>query len=258
MPRSIASPRSSYTFRMPTSDLVARTAPFVEQRFVDSTGFALPYLWLAPAGETTQPQPLVVFFHGAGERGSDNHAQLQNGAAELLSSDDHRAKFPCFALLPQCPLGHRWVEVDWSADSHELPVEPSLPMAALRELLGPLLRDPRIDSARVYLIGLSMGGFAVWDLLCRQSTDFAATIAICGGADLAQAKRVAHLPIWLFHGAQDQVVSVERSRQMVEALGQAGHRPRYTEYAAVGHDSWSQAFADPGLLPWLFAQTKRR
>jgi len=103
-----------------------------------------------------------------------------------------------------------------------------------------------------------MGGFSVWDLLCRQPTDFAAAIAICGGADSSQASRVAHLPIWLFHGAQDQVVSVERSRQMVEALGQAGHRPRYTEYAAVGHDSWLQAFSDPELLPWLFAQTKRR
>ena len=243
---------------MPTSDLVARTAYFAEQRFVDSTGFALPYLWLAPAADIQQPLPLVVFFHGAGERGTDNRAQLRNGVAELLSSDEYRAKFPCFALLPQCPLGQRWVEVDWSADSHELPVEPSLPMAALRELLGPLLRDPRIDSARVYLIGLSMGGFAVWDLLCRQPKDFAAAIAICGGADSSQASRVAHLPIWLFHGAQDQVVSVERSRQMVEALGQAGHRPRYTEYAAVGHDSWLQAFSDPELLPWLFAQTKRR
>jgi predicted peptidase len=145
---------------------------FSAHRFVDSAGFALPYRRLDPFTSrpitslaSPDPVPLVVLLHGAGERGDDNQAQLGNGAAELLATDERRAAFPCVYVLPQCPQGHRWVEVDWTAASHHLPPQPSQPLAALLALLDVLLTDSRIDARRIYLLGLSMGGFGVWDLL---------------------------------------------------------------------------------------------
>jgi len=238
------------------------TQRFSAHCFVDPTGFPLPYRQLAPAGEETVYSPvrlpLVVFLHGAGERGDDNCAQLVNGAAELLAAADRRRDFPCLYIVPQCPSEQRWVEVDWAAKSHRFPAEPSSPLAALLALLDELSSSRQVDPDRIYLIGLSMGGFGVWDLLCRRPHDFAAAVSICGGADEAQAERIAQVPIWVFHGALDPVVSVERSRQMVAALRHTGHRPRYTEYPTVGHDAWWPAWAEKDLLPWLFSQTSDR
>lgn len=238
---------------------------FSAHRFVDSSGFALPYRRLDPFTSrpitslaSPDPVPLVVLLHGAGERGDDNQAQLGNGAAELLATDERRAAFPCVYVLPQCPQGHRWVEVDWTAASHHLPPQPSQPLAALLALLDVLLTDSRIDARRMYLLGLSMGGFGVWDLLVRRPQLAAAAVTICGGGDEAQAALIAHVPIWTFHGEKDPVVAVSRSRNMVAALSQAGATPRYTEYPGVGHDAWWQVWAEPTLLPWLLTQQNQR
>ena len=109
---------------------------------------------------------------------------------------------------------------------------------------------------RLYLIGLSMGAFGVWDLLSRRPDCFAAAVSICGGADDNAAVTARDVPILVFHGARDPIVSVERSRRTVAVLRAAGGTPRYTEYPHVGHDAWTHAFAEPHLLPWLFAQRK--
>jgi predicted peptidase len=245
---------------------------FLAQTFTDSRGHTLPYRLLLPPVPTApaqgpaprEPLPLVLFLHGAGERGEDNQAQLRNGAAELLGSDAAAARFPCVFVLPQCPAGHRWVEVDWAQPSHVMPPEPSVPLGAALELVEALkaryatqhLAQHLVDPRRVYLIGLSMGGFGVYDLLCRAPERFAAAVAVCGGADESRITVAASLPLWAFHGARDEVVRVERSRRLVAALRQAGGAPRYTEYPEVGHDSWSRAFAEPELLPWLFSQRR--
>lgn len=236
------------------------------QTFTDSRGHTLPHRLLLPPTLTTppsaqgpvprEPVPLVLLLHGAGERGDDNQAQLRNGAAELLASDAAAARFPCVFVLPQCPAGHRWVEVDWAQPSHVMPREPSVPLGAVLELLPALAARYPIDARRVYVIGLSMGGFGVYDLLCRAPERFAAAVAICGGADESRITAAASLPLWAFHGARDEVVRVERSRRIVAALQKAGGAPRYTEYPEVGHDSWSRAFAEPELLPWLFSQRR--
>ena len=232
------------------------------QTFTDSRGHTLSYWLLLPPAAPTQAAaqrealPLVLLLHGAGERGDDNQAQLRNGAAELLGSDAAAARFPCVFVLPQCPTGHRWVEVDWAQPSHVMPPEPSVPLHAVLELIGSLKARHAVDPRRIYLIGLSMGGFGVWDLLSRAPERFAAAVAICGGADEHRVTVAASLPIWALHGARDEVVRVERSRRVVAALQAAGGRPRYTEYPDVGHDAWTRAFAEPELLPWLFAQRR--
>lgn len=239
---------------MPTTaaDLGTR---FESRRYTAADGGTLPYRLLRPMVEE-RPLPLVVLLHGAGERGDDNQAQLRNGAAEWLGSDQARSAFPCFFVLPQCPTDARWVEVDWSASSHSLPEHPSRPLSCVQGLITELSADPAIDPSRLYLVGLSMGGYGTWDLLCRWPARFAAAIPICGGGDPAQAARLRELPLWVFHGAKDDVVRVERSRQMVEALRSVGGQPRYTELPDVAHDAWAVAFGHPDLRPWLFGQRR--
>jgi predicted peptidase len=200
--------------------------------------------------------PLVLFLHGSGERGTDNEAQLLNGAAELLGEATARLRFPCFFVLPQCPKEARWVDVDWGAKSHSMPAQPSLPLSLCLDLLRELLLELSVDADRVYLIGISMGGYGVWDLLGRCPQEFAAAVPICGGGDETQAERMQKVPIWAFHGALDEVVPPSRSRRMIEALRRVGATPRYTEFPTVGHKSWVSAFAEPQLLPWLFAQRR--
>ena len=262
---------SRYTARMmaaPPGDV----NPFAAGSYADATGHVLPYRLLTP--ERSEPgvrYPLVLVLHGAGERGTDNTAQLGNGIGALLQS--RRRAYPSVALVPQCAADRRWVEVDWSAASHQLPSVPSAPLHAVLSLVEALLhpppRDPAsglppapaIDPARLYLVGLSMGGYGVWDALSRQPQRFAAAVPICGGAAEAQAALLcaAKVPVWAFHGALDPVVPVERSRKIVTALRRCGGpaRVRYTEYADVAHDAWLRAFAEPELWPWLFAQRNR-
>jgi predicted peptidase len=217
----------------------------------------LKYRLLVPANYSatgTESYPLVLFLHGAGERGDDNTKQLVHGTKEFVTAEN-RKKYPCFVVAPQCPDGKRWVEVDWSADSHKQPEE-SISLVLTRELLQSLTKEFRIDSKRLYVTGLSMGGFGTWDLITRTPDLFAAAVPICGGADEGLAGRVAGLPLWVFHGDKDTVVKPERSRRMLAAIEKAGGKPKYTEYPGVGHDSWTTTYANPEVMAWLFTQKR--
>jgi predicted peptidase len=229
---------------------------FSKHLFQEGRGTTLPYRLLAPREiKSGQKYPLVIFLHGAGERGSDNEKQLVHGMKNF-ASDEIMAKYPAFVIAPQCPEGMRWVEVDWSADSHAMPAEPSRPMAALLALVDRFVAEQPVDERRIYLTGLSMGGYGVWDAIQRKPDLFAAAAPICGGGDPAHAERIKHIPVWAFHGDSDTAVKPKRSREMIEALKKAGGSPKYTEYASTGHDSWTRTYADPQFFAWLFAQKK--
>jgi predicted peptidase len=216
----------------------------------------LLYRLLKPLNYDAQKKyPLILFLHGAGERGNDNKAQLMHVVA-IFTTPENRAKFPCFVLAPQCPAGQKWSDVNWGAERHQQPEQPATPMALSMKLIAQLEKDYRIDSQRLYVTGLSMGGYGTWDALARYPDRFAAGVPICGGGDENTAAKIAKIPIWVFHGDQDGAVKVTRSRSMVEALKKAGGSPKYTEYPGVGHDSWVPASKDPELLPWLFAQKR--
>jgi predicted peptidase len=224
--------------------------------FTGAAGGKLPYRLLKPEPfVATTPYPLVVFLHGAGERGNDNEAQLVHGVPEFCTPQN-RKKYPCFLVAPQCPKNKKWADVDWTADSHKLTPEPSEPGALVLELIEALRKEYPIDFRRIYITGLSMGGYGTWDLAMRKSDLFAAAVPVCGGGDETQVEKIARLPVWVFHGALDQAVKVERSRRMVEALKNAGGHPRYTEYPKTGHDSWVPAYKDAAMLEWLFNQRK--
>jgi predicted peptidase len=230
---------------------------FAAKTFTTEQG-VLPYRILEPA--TIKPgtkYPLVIFLHGAGERGTDNANQLVHGSALFLAAQN-REKFPAFVVFPQCPGDKRWVEVDWGDPvPHTQPKDPSVPMALLLELVPSLVKSLPVDPSRVYVMGLSMGGFGTWDIIARHPEWFAAAVPICGGAADATAPRLTKLPIWAFHGAQDTTVKVVRSRSMIEALQKAGGQPKYTEFPGVQHNAWDPTFAEPELLPWMFAQQRR-
>lgn len=222
------------------------------ETFEAKGGGKLNYRFLQPkATKEGEKYPLVIFLHGAGERGDDNAAQLKHGVGDFVKRADSH---PCYLIAPQCPREKRWVEVDWSAPSHDLPEEAGDQMAMIRALIDEALAKYPIDANRIYITGLSMGGYGTWDAVARYPDLFAAAAPICGGGDPKHAKIFAKLPLWCFHGDEDQAVPVARSRAMIEALKAAGGEPKYTEYPGVGHDSWSRSYADDAFLDWLFAQ----
>ena len=218
-------------------------------------GQTLPYRLLAP-DTSSGKVPLVIFLHGAGERGTDNLAQLKHGAS-LFVKKDVQEKFPCYVLAPQCPEEQRWVEWDWTLPYVKQPAEPSAPLKLVIAVMETLLKErPDIDQDRIYVTGLSMGGYGTWDLATRLPERFAAIAPVCGGGDPDKAGAIAKLPVWTFHGDADPVVKVELTRRMVSAVQKAGGQPLYSEYPAVTHDSWSNAYSEPQLLPWMFAQKR--
>ncbi|MCA9105231.1 MAG: dienelactone hydrolase family protein [Planctomycetales bacterium] len=218
-------------------------------------GEKLNYRWYMPEVPEGTEVPIILFLHGAGERGDDNQRTLVHAAKDLVSPlvQERQA---CAVLIPQCPEGKRWVEVPWSDDQHETPSEPSGPMRLVVEVVKQYVENEPIDERRIYVTGLSMGGFGTWDLLARYPEYIAAAIPVCGGGDSREevVKRFADTPIWVFHGGADNVVKPERSRAMVEALKAVGGEPKYTEYPGVGHDSWTQTYSNGDLYDWLFAQ----
>jgi predicted peptidase len=209
-----------------------------------------------PDLEPGQLHPLILFLHGAGERGSDNSRQIAYLPA-WLAEPAWREAFPCYVLAPQCREDDRWRDVS-SADAASTPqaAEPTPDLAAAAAALATVVAEEAVDTRRIYLTGLSMGGFGAWELATRMIDRFAALLPICGGGDESTAARLKDLPIWCFHGAEDVVVPVERSRSMIAAVQAAGGSPRYSELAGVGHDAWTTAYRDRDVLEWLFAQRR--
>lgn len=214
----------------------------------------LLYRWSTPT--TIKPgttYPLVLFLHGAGERGADNKAQLKHGVTPILKATKDLDE-PCFLIAPQCPAGSWWVPINLRGPGKTANPE-ALSENVLALVADTLERHP-VDPARVYVTGLSMGGYATWHLLARKPDLFAAAIPICGGGDPKRVKSFKDVPIWAFHGDADPVVPVKTTREMIAALEQAGGKPKATYYPGVAHDSWTATYNDPAVLKWLFAQRK--
>jgi lysophospholipase L1-like esterase/poly(3-hydroxybutyrate) depolymerase len=219
-------------------------------------GATLGYRLLKPEPyDAAKKYPLVLLMHGAGERGTDNAAQLKYGS-QLFLKPDARAKFPCFVMMPQCPPDQKWADIDWTSDNPKQPEKVSAPMALALTALDGLQKEFSIDPDRLYVGGLSMGGYGTWDLITRFPDKWAAAVPICGGGDKAVAAKAKAVPIWAFHGTEDSAVKVARTREMIEGIKAAGANPLYSEYPYVAHDSWTPAFGEPELLPWLFAQKR--
>ena len=231
----------------------ATAAPDVYEARVyrDASGGELGYRLMKPADyDSGKKYPLVIFLHGSGERGTDNAAQLKNGVREFLGSPEARAKYPCFAMVPQSPPNDSWGRTAYPETGA------SDASRKVLEVIQGLEKEFGIDPARLYIGGLSMGGFGTWDLISRYPDLFAAAFPICGGGSPARAPLMKDVPIWAFQGGADPTVPPKMSRDMVEAVQKSGGKPKYTEYPGVGHNSWTNAFKEPEFLPWLFAQKR--
>jgi predicted peptidase len=207
--------------------------------------------------------PLLVFLHGSGERGRDNEAQLTWGSSLFLDSAT-RVRYPAIVVFPQCPTDDYWATIKRAASRDSLGgfgfdtlAAPNKSLELVFHFIDTLLAHGGVDPQRVYLGGLSMGGFGTFEALWRRPDLFAAAFPICGGGSPEKVRQYrALLPIWIFHGDADPVVPVTLSRNMIPALKAAKAKLRYTEYPQVGHDSWKNTFAEPELLSWLFSQRK--
>lgn len=226
----------------------------------------LNYRFRGPA--QLQPQktyPLVLFLHGAGGRGDDNREQLVDaGVLELLAQQKlfGGKDNECYVLAGQVPKEQMWVDVPWTKLDHEMPAI-SDSMRMMLQCLDAFVADPKrqIDPKRIYIMGLSMGGYGTWDAIQRRPETFAAAVPICGGGDKRLAEKLVGLPIWAWHGDQDPAINVSRSRDMVEAIRVAAEGAtelvKYTEVAGRGHDVWVPALKSAELWNWLFQQKRK-
>jgi predicted peptidase len=228
-----------------------------EARTFDDGDYKLPYRLLRPKDyDPSKKYPLVIFLHGAGERGTDNEKQLVHGMNDF-ASDEVMSTYPAFVMAPQCPEGEYWGGIDRLAKNPTPPDQLAPALAATLKAAEQLRQEFPLDNQRIYITGLSMGGYGSFSALTHRPELFAAAIIICGGGEPASAAKFKHVPVWAFHGAEDKVVPAERSREMIAALKDAGANPKYTEYPGVAHNSWAQTYANPEIYAWLFAQKKK-
>lgn len=246
---------SAIVFAVPAC---AEQSQFLE-RSVTSGSATYKYRVYVPTKKSSGPPPIMLFLHGAGERGDDNTAQINVGIAPAISQQQD---FPFIVVLPQCPRGRWWSEPDMQAQA----------LKALEETSKEFKTDPN----RVYLTGLSMGGYGLWAIAAANPGKFAALAPVCGGIrpprpipvqpgtlDMSSmenpyafvAQKIGKTPVWVFHGGADPVVPVTESQKMVEALKSIGGNVKYTEYEGIGHNSWDKAYAESELYKWMLSHT---
>lgn len=231
------------------------TSRFSEQKFIQD-GDTLLYRLLFPDYDTLRKYPLVIFLHGSGERGSDNVAQLKWGV-QNFATDENMRLHPAIVIAPQCPSQSHWS--NFTNSNHgpmQLMSQPSDPMKLVIALIKQAESKLPIDTNRIYITGLSMGGFGTYDAIERYPNMFAAAVPVCGGGDETKASSIAHIPIWIFHGAEDPTVNPQYALNMTEALRKAGAHPALTMYPETGHFSWIAAYNDEAMMEWLFRQHK--
>lgn len=231
----------------------AQPSLFSYEQYINADGDTLRYRQLMSDYDPDSKYPLVIFLHGSGERGNDNNAQLKWGV-QGFASDEVMKMHPSIVIAPQCPEGLQWG--NFNRKDMTLQKDPSKPMKLLIELIRQTIKNMPVDTSRIYITGLSMGGFGTFDAISRYPDLFAAAVPVCGGGDIAKAESIAHIPIWIFHGALDQTVPPVLSQKMVEALTEAGANPGYTQYPEAGHFSWIAAYSDPMMIAWLYSQRK--
>lgn len=233
---------------------------YQKETFISSCGDTLPYRLLRPetvkAGEK---YPLVLFLHGAGERGNDNERQLTHGG-QMFLNPVNREKHPAFVLVPQCPVSGYWAYMERPASfmPGEMPLDaPLTPVfRTVKDLLDTYLAMPQVDKNRVYIIGLSMDGMGTFDMAIRYPEIFAAAVPICGTVNPARLKAAKQVKFRIFHGDADNVVTPEGSRAAYRALKAAGADVEYIEFPGCNHGSWNPAFNYPGFMEWIFSQKK--
>ena len=224
----------------------------------------LRYRLLYPSNFSNENQyPLVIFLHGAGERGHDNTSQLKYAVPFFQNIEKQN---PSIIIVPQCPDSSFWAKVKTTPGNYFNPKpeftfypdgNPTPAMKCLITLAKKWHAEKFVNKNQIYIGGLSMGGMGTYELLIRRPIPFTAAFVICGGTNVITLKnKIGKTPIWIFHGEQDPIVSVDYARQIYAMMKREDKEVKYTEYPGVGHDSWLKALQEKDLIPWLF-QHKR-
>ncbi len=196
----------------------------------------IDYLLFLPEGyDEKDSWPMMLFLHGAGERGDDLELVRKHGPPKIVET---KKGFPFILVSPQCKENRWWESLELTA------------------LVDEIVAKHKVDEDRIYVTGLSMGGFGTWSLAAYTPNRFAAIAPICGGGEAYWAKRFAHVPVWAFHGGKDRLVPPKRSQQMVDALNKHGGNAKLTIYPEAEHDSWTETYDDPELYDWLLQQKR--
>lgn len=227
---------------------------------VSADGDSLRYRYLEPENRSeNRKYPLVIFLHGAGERGNDNIKQLMHGS-QMFLNPVNQEKYPAYVIFPQCPEEQYWAFnkrpdsfLNLKAEEEITPI-----LKAVKELIDVYLTNPSVDRSRIYIMGLSMGGMATFDIVSRFPEIFAAAIPICGIADTERVTKAKDVNWRIYHGDADNIVPVECSRKAYTALKEAKANVEYFEFPGCNHASWNPAFNQPDFMKWLFTQKKRK
>jgi predicted peptidase len=226
----------------------------------------LNYLLYLPRGYNVDPQkkwPLILFLHGAGERGDDLELVKIHGIPKIVEQQED---FPFITVSPQCPADAIWameakalkVLLSKAETRPAVDIKWMVEVEALSALLDEVVSEHTVDTERVYLTGLSMGGYGAWRLATAYPGRFAAIAPICGGGDPEKAGVLRDVPVWVFHGAQDPAVLLSESEKMVDALGACGGNVRFTVYPDAEHDSWTRTYDNPELYEWFLQHTRQQ
>ncbi len=221
----------------------------------------LPYRLLLPENyDDSKMYPLILFLHGAGERGNDNELQLSHGG-EYFLRDSIRKKYPAIVIFPQCKQESFWSNVKRDTSKRgearlifQTGGNPTTAMDLLQQLIKKISKDYRIQKKQIYVGGLSMGGMGTFEIVYRNPNLFAAAFPMCGGADVGSATKFKKTNWWIFHGAKDDVVLPAFSQRIVTALQNINAIVKFTLYPEANHNCWDSAFAEPELMSWLFSK----
>jgi predicted peptidase len=212
---------------------------FHERIHKDADGKEAKYVLFVPHEyDGKKAVPVILFLHGAGETGTDGQKQARVGLGKFVRA--HEKTFPFIVIFPQSQ------KRSWGADSDD----GKRALAILDEVQKDFTTDPK----RLYLTGLSMGGFGTWSMAAKYPDKWSAIVPICGGGNTKSGDKIKDIPCWCFHGADDPRVNVAKSREMIDAMKAAGGHPKYTEFPGVKHESWDKAYATPGLFVWMLEQ----
>ncbi|MEN0006442.1 MAG: prolyl oligopeptidase family serine peptidase [Bacteroidota bacterium] len=236
------------------------TATYLSQVYSNQQG-SLPYRIMYPEGyDGEQKFPILFFLHGAGERGNNNSSQLTHGGSLFLNAVK---QYPCIVVFPQCASNDWWANNSSGAilsngfpPFQNIPLDPPNPsMGLLEQLIDSLTHTAAVDTSRVYIAGLSMGGMGTAQLLAKKPTLFAAGVVIAGIAPLDFTDELSQTPTWIFHGSNDSVVAFSHGQAYFDAIDDGMGTHRFTVYPGVGHLSWDAAFAEPDFLSWIFSKS---
>ena len=248
----------------------------VRNTHVSINNLEIPYRLFTPNNIKNEKKPLVIFLHGRGERGTENGQRIYKNAGILMNENSLltnklQHKYPCYVLVPQCSdksENEEWAK--WIGNSPETPFKglekdgsyrmnpiPYESGEATLELIEKIIAENAVDSSRVYITGLSMGGFGTWDFIARKPNLFAAAIPMAGYSDPNQLEQIKEIPIWIFHGNKDKWNPVEGSRNMYKILSEINADVKYTEYNLGHGDTFKKAFKEPELISWMFSKIKK-